>query len=92
MGTVWVDPNDNLDWVTGVKDLVIKVAKNALRFAALFAVWAIVWSWIRYTTAYGDDEKVKKAKSTAIFALIWLVITLTAFPLIDILLNFIYSL
>jgi hypothetical protein len=90
-GTAWVDPSELDTWVGGVKDLVIKVAERALQFAALFAVWAIVWSGIRYTTSYGDDEKVKKAKSTTIFAIIWLVIALVSFPLVDILLNFIYS-
>ncbi len=75
----------------GVKELVKNVAGKALTFAALFAVGAIVWSGIRYTTSYGDDEKVKKAKSTAIYALIWLILALTAFSLVDILVTFVYS-
>jgi hypothetical protein len=35
---------------------------------------------------------VKKAKSTGIYAIIWLVILLTAFSLVDIVVNFIYYL
>lgn len=95
-GTNGLDPNGidakSSGGVTGIKDLVIKIAERVLQFAALFAVGAIVWSGIKYTTAYGDDEKVKSAKSTAIYAIIWLVLTLTAFSLVDILINFIYSL
>ncbi|MBP9779441.1 hypothetical protein KBD33_02325 [Candidatus Gracilibacteria bacterium] len=75
----------------GVREMVTKVAKTALGFAALFAIGAIVWSGIQYTTSYGDDEKIKKAKSTATFALIGLIIALTSFSLVSILVNFIYE-
>ncbi len=91
-GTNGVPPSAEWEWVEWVRWLVIKIAERALQFAALFAVGAIVWSGIKYTTAYGDDEKVKTAKSTAVYAMIWLVLTLTAFALVDILINFIYNL
>ena len=72
------NPGVSNDWTgtDGIKELVKNVAGRAIQFAALFAIWAIVWSGIRYTTSYGDDEKVKKAKSTAIYALIWLILAL----------------
>jgi hypothetical protein len=63
-----------------------------ISFGALFAIGAIVFSGIQYTTSYGDDEKVKKAKMTGIYAVIGLFLLLLAFPLVDILINFIYSL
>jgi hypothetical protein len=86
------DPIPALDtWEDWVREMVKKVAKTALWFAALFAIGAIVWSGIQYTTSYGDDEKIKKAKSTATFALIWLIIALTSFSLVSILVNFIYE-
>lgn len=78
-------------WADWVREKVTDVAKTALWFAALFAIGAIVWSGIQYTISYGDDEKIKKAKSTATFALIWLIIALTSFSLVSILVNFIYE-
>jgi hypothetical protein len=51
-----------------------------------------VFSGIRYTISAGDDEKLKSAKNTAIYAIIGLILLLTAFPLVDILVNFIYNL
>ena len=71
--------------------MVKNIATKAFGFAALFAIGAIVWSGVQYTTSYGDDEKVKKAKSTAIFALIGLILALTSFSLVNILVNFIYN-
>jgi hypothetical protein len=47
---------------------VIQIAERALQFGALFAVGALVWSGIKYNTSYGDDERVKSAKTTAIYA------------------------
>ncbi len=90
--TQWaVDPNIGGGGITGVKDMVVKVAKTVLQFGALFAVGAIVWSGIQYNIAYGDDERIKKAKNTAIYAGIGLFLLLVAFPLIDVVISFIYS-
>jgi Type IV secretion system pilin len=54
----------------GIKSLVANVAKTAISFGALFAVGMIVLSGIRYTTSVGEDENVKKAKSTGLYAVI----------------------
>ena len=70
----------------------MKISERILQFGALFAIGAIVFSGIRYTTSAGDDEKLKSAKNTAIYAIIGLILLLTAFPLVDILVNFIYNL
>jgi hypothetical protein len=79
-------------WEEGVKELVVKIATRVLQFGALFAIGAIVWSGIRYTTSAGDDEKTKSAKNVLIYAIIGLLLLLTAFPLVDIIVRFIYSL
>ena len=50
--------------MTSIKALIKSVAKTVISFGALFAIGAIVFSGIQYTTSYGDDEKVKKAKTT----------------------------
>lgn len=51
-----------------------------------------MFSGVKYTTSYGDDEKVKKAKMTGVYAITGLLLLLTAFPLVDIIVNFIYNL
>ena len=71
---------------------MVTIANRVLSFGALFAIGAIVWSGIRYTTSAGDDEKTKSAKNILIYAIIGLLLLLTAFPLVDIIVRFIYSL
>ena len=87
-----IDPSQGGDGVTAIKALVRSIAKTVLAFWALFAIGAIVFSGIQYTTSYGDDEKVKKAKTTGVYAIIGLLLILLAFPLVDIVVNFVYGL
>ncbi|MFZ2255824.1 MAG: hypothetical protein WAW59_08150 [Patescibacteria group bacterium] len=87
-----VDPSSFQGGKEGTLKLVIQVSERVLQFGALFAIGAIVFSGIRYTTSAGDDEKLKSAKNTAIYALIGLILLLVAFPMVDIVIRFVYSL
>lgn len=78
--------------VESTKEYVISIATKVIEFGALFAIGAIVFSGVQYAMSYGDDEKIKKAKMTGIYAVGWLLLLLTAFSLVDILVNFIYNL
>ena len=71
--------------------LVADIAKGIISFGALFAIGAIVFSGVQYTTSYGDDEKIKKAKMTGIYAVTGLLLLLVAFPMVNIVIDFIYK-
>lgn len=75
-----------------MKEQIKKIAERAISVGALIAVGAIVWAGIQYTKAYGEDESIKKAKNTGIYALIGLVLLLAAFGLVDIFINFLFIL
>lgn len=77
--------------MAGTKQQIIDIADGVISFWALLAVWALVWSGIQYTKAYGEDEKLKKAKATWVYSLIGLILLLTAFGLVDIFINFVYT-
>lgn len=76
----------------GIKEYVTKIAVQSLGFAGLFAVGAIVWAGIQYTTAYGDSSKLESAKKTAIFASIGLVVALISFSLVNAIIYFMWQL
>lgn len=80
------------DATDSIKTLINTIAVNVIKFGALFAIGAIVWSGIQYNIAYGDDEKIKKAKTTGIYALIGLFLLLVAFPMVNIVVEFVYRL
>ncbi len=88
--TVWVRPG-GWDAKWDVQKRIQDIASVAISFWALLAVGALVWSGIQYTKAYGEDEKLKKAKTTAIYSIIGLVLLMASFGLIDIFMNFLYK-
>lgn len=79
-------------WKESVRDLVIIIAERIIQFGALFAIGAIVFAGMRYTTSSWDDERIKWAKNTLIYAVIWLFLLLVAFPFVDVIIWFVYGL
>lgn len=79
------------DTESSIKERVKIIANGAISLGALLAVGALVWAGIQYTKAYGEEESIKKAKTTGIYALIGLILLLSSFGLVNILINFIYN-
>ncbi len=89
-GTAWIQPGGG-DGKSGVKERVKTIAETAIAFGALLAVAMLVWSGIQYTITYGEDEKIKHAKTTAVYALIGLILMMASFWLVDVFLSFIFT-
>lgn len=77
--------------ITSIKEQIQKISTQALQFAGLFAVGALVWSGIQYTIAYGDSSRLESAKKTAIFSIIGLVVALASYSLVNAVLYFLFS-
>ena len=82
---------NSADGKDNFRERVLELASGFMRYGALFAVMALVVSGVMYTTAYGDGERLKTAKDTAIFALIGLIVALVSFPLVNAVLAIIYG-
>ncbi len=59
-----------------------------LIFAAVIALFFLVWGGIRWITSGGDKAKVEGARNTIIAAIVGLVLALLAFFIIQIVLGF----
>ncbi len=68
-----------------------ELASGFMRYAALFAVGAIVIAGVMYTTAYGDESKLGKAKKIVIFACLGLIIALASYSLVNAVIYIIYG-
>ena len=86
--TIGIRPDEASD-KQGIVKRVKSIAEKAITFGGILAVGALVWAGIQYTTAYGEDEKLKHAKTTGIYAAIGLLLLMAGFGLVDIFLNFI---
>jgi hypothetical protein len=72
--------NNNL-WIKVIANLIGQV----IQFVALFAVIALIISGIMYLVSWGDEEKAKKAKTWITWSLLWVIISVSAWGIINML-------
>lgn len=63
---------------------IVKIIKEAIKYVGLLAILAISWGGITFLTSMGNDEKVKHAKHTIIYALIGVLLSVVAYTIVDI--------
>lgn len=76
--------------VEDVKKKILVITTNLLLLAWALAIWWIVYAWILFTTAYWDDGKIKKAKDSIKWSLIWFFAALASQQLVNAIINLIY--
>jgi len=64
-------------------DFLPKIAMTVIKFAIPLSVLFIIIGAIQMLTAYGNDEKIGNAKSTIIFALLGLIISLLSYAIVQ---------
>ena len=74
--------------VSGVWTLARQIINWILIAAGIIAIGFIIFAGIRYVTSGGDQEKVKKAKNTLLYAIIGLLIAALAMIIVNLVLNF----
>jgi len=64
-------------------DVITNVIWTSIQYVAVFAVLALIWSGIMYLVSWGEEEKVKKAKSWITWSLVWVLLSTTAWWIIN---------
>lgn len=59
------------------------ITKKGLQVVAGAAVVMVIWSGMQFLTSMGDEDKVKKAKQTLIYALVGVIAALMGWAIID---------
>lgn len=65
-----------------------KLISELIKYVAVFAVLALIISWIKYILSSWEEEKAKKAKTWIIWSLVWVFISISAWSIINIINNF----
>lgn len=81
----WCWSNDNSD---AVFNFASKTVSELIKYVAVFAVLALISSWIMYIFSWWEEEKTKKAKNWIIWSLVWIVLSISAWTIINIINNF----
>jgi phosphoglycerol transferase MdoB-like AlkP superfamily enzyme len=69
-------PQSNIDTVTGVLGIVQNAVTVMYALFFILTVVLVLWAAFLYLTAAGNEEKVKKAKTTLIYAAVAVVVAL----------------
>lgn len=67
---------------------LIDVIQTLLQYVSVVAVVALMLSWVLYLISGWEEEKVKKAKTWIIWALVWVLVSSSAWFMVDIVNNF----
>lgn len=70
---------------------MVRITNQLILAGSLLSVGAIVYAAILYTMAFGDSEKVKKAKSSLKFAIIGFAVMLLSYAIINAIVNLVYG-
>lgn len=72
-------------------ELIVNIIWEIIQFVAVIAVIALIISWILYIISWWDDEKVKKAKSWITWSLVWVLLSISAWWIVNMLNKIIIS-
>lgn len=70
---------------TNIYGIIWNIIALLIQYVAVFAVLAVMYGGILYLISSGDEEKTKKAKTTIIWALVGVFLSVSAWTLINIL-------
>jgi len=77
-------PNiSNNIWAT----FMSKIIGEFIQIVAVFAVFALIFSWILYLLSAWEEEKANKAKKWIIWSLVWVLLSISSWGIINFLNN-----
>ena len=68
-------------------ELITNIIWQTIQFIAVIAVIALVISGIMYMLSWWEEEKIKKAKTWIIWSLVWVLVSISAWWIINMLNN-----
>lgn len=82
-GTAYLAKPENIDW--SALKFIWKIISEWIKYVAVIAVISLMISWIMFLISAWNDEKVKKAKKWIIWSLVWVLISTSAWTIINML-------
>lgn len=78
--------NGDVSWLSAetTTSFISKFIGYFIQYIAAIAVIYLMIAWIMYLLSGWDDEKVKKAKKSIIWALVWVFVSISAWAIIGI--------
>lgn len=87
----WVINLNNFYLKDGVKARTIQIMNNLIILWSLISIWWLIFAALRYVSSEWSEDKIKSAKNTAIWSVVWFIAMLLAFPITNAVVNLIYE-
>lgn len=71
--------DDNNMWL----EMITNIIWELIQFVAVISVITLIISWMMYIIFWWDEEKLKKAKSWIIWSLVWTLLSISAWWIIE---------
>ncbi len=68
-------------------DMISSIIAWMIWLTAVLTILAITWAWVQMVLAIGEEEKMKKARHTMIYAFIWLIVSWLAYAAVTLVIN-----
>ncbi len=62
---------------------IASIIKQVVLYTGILAVVSLSWGGFLFITAFGEDDKVKKGKSIIQYSLIGVVLSISAYAIVD---------
>lgn len=73
-----VNIENNVAW-----DFMVWVVKEFIKYIAVIAVISVMISWIMYLVSWGEEEKINRAKKWIIWSLVGVILSISAWGIIN---------
>ncbi|EKE29477.1 MAG: hypothetical protein ACD_2C00165G0003 [uncultured bacterium (gcode 4)] len=88
---ITVSTTDNEGYeIANAKWKVMAITNKLVILAAILAIGWIVYAGFLFTTAYWNNDKLKKAKESLKWSLLWLLIAIVSQQLVNAVINLVY--
>ncbi len=84
--TTWDTQSSLKDW--DFFSFLWNLISEWIKYVAVLAVISLIISWIMYLISMWEDEKINKAKKMIIWSLVWVLLSTSAWAIINMLNNF----
>lgn len=74
----------SINW-TMWQEIIVNIINILVQFVAVFSVLVLIISWFMYLFSAWEEEKIKKAKNWIIWSLVWVILSISAWWIINLL-------
>ena len=75
--TSWNTPNSRItNWIA-------ELISQMIQYVAVIAVISLMFAWLMYLLSWWEEEKINKAKKMIIWSLVWVLLSISAWMIVN---------